>query len=136
MSVAPGITGILEAVLYCTDLGSARGFYQDVLGLRRVGGTSDLSLVFRIDPGHVLLVFDPQASSVPGRMVPSHGCHGAGHIALRIDPDTLEPWRERLAAHGVPIEHTQTWETGATSLYMRDPGDNSVELLTGDIWDS
>jgi hypothetical protein len=34
----------------------------------------------------------------------------------------------------VKIEHEQVWERGGRSVYFRDPGGNSVELVTPGIW--
>ncbi len=131
------IRGILETVLYCDDLDAAQRFYSGVLGLASDGDTSTLMRTFRVAPEQVLLVFDPGVSEPAGRDVPSHGCRGPGHVALLIGDD-LSVWRERLAAHGVGIEQEITWPQNRRrdrSIYIRDPGGNSVELITGDIWD-
>ncbi len=50
-------------------------------------------------------------------------------MALAIAPDDMTEWRARLQAHGVEIEHEQTWSQGSHSLYFRDPDDNSLELI-------
>ncbi len=132
------VRGILETVLYCDDLDAAQRFYADVLGLETDADTSTLMRTFRVAPEQVLLVFDPSVSEPAGRDVPSHGTLGAGHVALLIGDDDLPAWRGRLAAHGVEIEREITWPQNGRrdrSIYVRDPGGNSVELVTGDIWD-
>jgi catechol 2,3-dioxygenase-like lactoylglutathione lyase family enzyme len=120
---------VYEAVVYASDLEAAAAFYRDVLGLRQVTDGA-----FRLDDGGMLLVFDPAESSQPGRIVPSHGPPGGSvHVAFSVE--ALEPWRERLAEHGVEIEHEHAWPRGgARSLYVRDPAGNSVELVEGDLW--
>ena len=120
---------VYETVVYAEDLSAAAAFYRDVLGLREVDDGA-----FRLDDGGMLLLFDPSHSSQPGRPVPSHGpAGGSVHVAFLVDE--LEPWRERLAASGVELEHEHEWERGgARSLYVRDPAGNSVELVEGDLW--
>ena len=39
-----------------------------------------------------------------------------------------------MAAHGVAIEHEQTWPRGGRSFYVRDPAGNSIEFATPRIW--
>jgi catechol 2,3-dioxygenase-like lactoylglutathione lyase family enzyme len=120
---------VYETVVYATDLAAAAGFYRDALGLREVEDA-----VFRLDDGGVLLLFDPGRSSQPGRPVPSHGATGPGHVAFSVE--SLAGWRERLAEHGVELEHEHSWPRDARSLYVRDPAGNSVELVEGDLWPS
>ena len=118
---------VYETVVYAPDLEAATAFYRDVLGLRQVD-----DFAFRLDDDGVLLLFDPERSSQPNRPVPSHGARGAGHVAFSVE--SLEPWRERLRAHGVELEHEHEWSRGGRSLYVRDPAGNSVELVEGDLW--
>jgi catechol 2,3-dioxygenase-like lactoylglutathione lyase family enzyme len=121
---------LYESVVYASDLDAARAFYRDVLGLREVE-----EAVFRLEDERVLLLFDPARSSQPGRIVPSHGPAGPIHVAFSVDD--LDAWRERLAEHGVELEHEHEWARGgARSLYVRDPAGNSVELVEGDLWPS
>ena len=120
--------GVFETVVYATDLEAAAAFYRDVLGLREVEDGA-----FRLADGAMLLLFDPERSSQPGRPVPSYGASGAGHVAFSVD--TLEGWRERLRDGGVEIEQEkERARGGAHSIYVRDPAGNSVELVEGDLW--
>ena len=129
-------SSILETVLYTNSIEEAVWFYHEVLGLDMPAGKSDLMTLFRVDDQHVLLIFDPSKSDQPGRMVPSHGARGAGHIGLGIKPEDYQAWLDRLSKHGVAIEKEIQWERAypAQSIYFRDPYGNSVELLTTDIW--
>lgn len=145
-SAAPSIAGVLETIVYAEDLSAARAFYEGVLGLPVVSGDGTLAFAFRIAEGSVLLVFDPRESLPEGRVVPSHGMSGPGHVALRIDPDRYDDWRAHLGRRGVEIEHEQAWpirppapgerpaHNEGRSIYVRDPAGNSVELITADIW--
>jgi catechol 2,3-dioxygenase-like lactoylglutathione lyase family enzyme len=130
----PRVIAILECVLYAPDLHAALAFYEGVLGLSCVRRPSGLSVVFRIDERTVLLIFDPSSSEPPGRIVPSHGARGPGHIALRIAPDEYGDWIDRLRSRHIEIEHLHEWENGGRSIYVRDPAGNSVELIDRDIW--
>jgi catechol 2,3-dioxygenase-like lactoylglutathione lyase family enzyme len=87
----------------------------------------------------MLLVFDPaRTASAPGDVggtpVPAHGARGAGHVCFRVAADELGAWRERLEGAGVAIEAEITWPRGGSSLYVRDPAGNSVELAPASIW--
>lgn len=130
-----GIRGLLETVLYAEDLASMERFYGGVLGLPVCSDISTLGVGFRVGPGSVLLVFDACESAKAGRVVPSHGASGAGHVALRIDDADYDAWLGLLGEKGIAIEQEQAWEDrGERSIYVRDPAGNSVELITGDIW--
>jgi len=74
------------------------------------------------------------AASVPGRPVPSHGATGAGHVAFSVEDGTLERWAEGLRERGIEIEQEHEWQRGGSSIYVRDPAGNSVELVDGDLW--
>lgn len=128
------IESVLETILYSTDLQSAYAFYHDALGLSPLGEPSQLAAGFRISDTHVLLIFNPEISAQPDRVVPSHGPIGAGHIAFRIQPDDFNDWQTRLTEHGIEIEQLHNWEQGGRSIYCRDPAGNSIELIDSDIW--
>lgn len=123
---------VYETVLYAADVRSAAAFYADVLGLSPLEAPDEHSAVFRLADGGVLLVFDPARSEIAGRLVPSHGARGPGHVALSVE--RLEPFAERLRSRGLEIEHEHAWPPGGRSVYVRDPAGNSVELVEGEVW--
>jgi catechol 2,3-dioxygenase-like lactoylglutathione lyase family enzyme len=129
------ILGVYETVLYAPDPAAAAKFYAETLGLRPLGEGDDLGAVFRLPDGKVLLIFDPQRSSEPGRAVPSHGAAGPGHIAFSLEPGTYDAALGALRDRGIGVEKEVDWERGR-SIYLRDPAGNSVELVDGDIWPS
>jgi catechol 2,3-dioxygenase-like lactoylglutathione lyase family enzyme len=136
--VAMTIEGVLETCLYASDLGAAERFYAGTLGLPVVARDAERHLFFRCGPS-MLLVFDPQRTATsPGRVagtpVPAHGAHGAGHVCFRVGAGDLARWRERLEQAGVAIEAEIAWPRGGSSLYVRDPAGNSVELAPARIW--
>jgi catechol 2,3-dioxygenase-like lactoylglutathione lyase family enzyme len=133
-SSAPQLVGVYETVLYAPDVVAAARFYSDVLRLRPLEEPDELSAVFRLDDGGVLLVFDPGRAAAPGRLVPSHGATGPGHIAFATEPGGLDAFAAELRRRGVEIEREITWDEGGRSLYVRDPAGNSVELIDGEAW--
>jgi catechol 2,3-dioxygenase-like lactoylglutathione lyase family enzyme len=132
-SVMNAIRCIVEAAIYTDDLEAAEIFYRDVLGLPFLGKETGRHVFFEAGEQQVLLVFCP-AGTLKGDRLPAHGTRGPGHVALGIALQDLHEWRERLARHQVQIEHEQIWERGGRSLYFRDPGGNSIELVTPGVW--
>lgn len=133
------VDSVHETVLYAGDPEGAVRFYQRVLGLEPLGGAlGPVGRGLRLPDGAVLLIFDPEASSRPGRDVPSHGARGEGHIAFAIRREAYDAWRARLGEVGVEIEREIEWPgpegEPARSIYFRDPAGNSVELMAGDYW--
>jgi catechol 2,3-dioxygenase-like lactoylglutathione lyase family enzyme len=125
------IHGVYETVLYAGDVPALAAFYSDVVGLQPIDPPDEHSAAFRMGDGGVLLVFDPQRSSAPGRFVPSHGTTGDGHVAFRVG--ALDDLCEGLRQKGVEIEREISWG-GGRSVYFRDPAGNSVEFVEGEIW--
>ena len=118
--------------MYVDDLDVAERFYTDVLGLE-IRDRGELYRAFGCGDG-VLLLFDPDRSSRPGRAVPSHGARGAGHLAFGVADDELDSWRGHLEASGVAIESEVEWSSGGRSIYFRDPAGNSLELAPPTLW--
>ena len=132
------IQGVLETSLYATDLAAAEHFYGELLGLAVFAREPGRHIFFRCGPA-MLLVFDPArtgsvASTVNGVTVPMHGASGPGHACFRVAEDALPAMRERLIGAGIPIEAEVRWPRGGTSIYVRDPAGNSIELAPARIW--
>ena len=125
---------VYETVLYADDLESAAEFYTKVMRLKLLSQT-ELMLVLSIGENY-LLIFDPLKSSLPGRLVPSHGCEGQGHVAFAVAEPELQAWRMHFAEHGVEVEKEVEWDSGrrGRSIYVRDPAGNSVELAPPILW--
>jgi catechol 2,3-dioxygenase-like lactoylglutathione lyase family enzyme len=125
---------IYETVLYASDLSATRDFYERVLGFRSLFDADALGAAFRLEGGAMLLLFDPHKSAASGRMVPSHGARGPGHVAFSVDPGTIDDWKRRLEQHGLAVERELSWDPGGRSIYFRDPAGNSIELIDGEAW--
>ena len=128
----PRVEGVHETVLYAADVAALVAFYGQVVGLTEIDPPDDHSAAFRLDDGNVLLVFDPSRTSTPGRFVPEHGTTGNGHVAFRVSD--LDEATAELRGHDVEIEREITWPKGGRSVYFRDPANNSVEFVEGEIW--
>ena len=134
----PPIPRVLETALYADDLEAADRFYSGVLGLERIAIVKGRHVFFRCGKG-VVLIFDPRntanvPTTVNGVTVPLHGATGPGHMALAVPDIELPAWRAHLESNGVTIESEVTWPRGGTSLYVRDPAGNSVELASPRLW--
>jgi catechol 2,3-dioxygenase-like lactoylglutathione lyase family enzyme len=125
---------IYETVLYASDVSAARDFYERVMGFQSLFRSDDLGAAFRLEGGAMLLLFDPEKSSESGRMVPSHGARGPGHVAFSVDSGTIGEWKERLKRYGLTVERELSWDRGGRSIYFRDPAGNSIELIDGEAW--
>jgi catechol 2,3-dioxygenase-like lactoylglutathione lyase family enzyme len=130
-------TGILETVLYASDLAAAEAFYRDVLGLVPFAKVETRHLFYRCGD-QVLLIFDPVATRVPpapGALpVPPHGMDGEGHVCFRASAAEIDRWRSALAQKGVAIEADFEWPGGGRSIYFRDPAGNCLEFAEPRIW--
>lgn len=124
----PNISGVAEAALYVDDLARARQFYSEVLGLPVTADFGDACFL-QIGPHSTLILFDRAQLAQRESVIPGHGARGQGHVALAVPAAELDTWRQRLRAHGVAIEHEQTWSQGTHSIYFRDPDQNSLELI-------
>ena len=125
---------VYETVLYANDLDAAAKFYVEGFGLTLLS-QNELMIALGIGERY-LLIFNSEKSSAAGRAVPAHGCTGNGHIAFVADTAELPEWRKRLASAGIEIESEISWGEGTrgTSIYVRDPAGNSVELAPPILW--
>ncbi|NOT02295.1 MAG: glyoxalase/bleomycin resistance/extradiol dioxygenase family protein [Phycisphaerales bacterium] len=129
----PKILHVLETCLYARDLAAMDTFYGQVLGLSRMTAEYPRHVFFYVSDTSVLLIFNPDETSKK-QDVPAHGSTGPGHVAMAIETDELNAWRDHLNTNGVPIEREITWGDGSRSIYFRDPAGNSTELVTRGMW--
>jgi catechol 2,3-dioxygenase-like lactoylglutathione lyase family enzyme len=132
------LNGILETAVYVDDLGRAKRFYEDVMGLKPMFSDRRLT-AYEVAGQNVLLVFKRGASLQPAAMpdggtIPGHDGAGPLHVAFAVAADQLDSWEERLKAHGVEIEGRTDWPRGGRSIYFRDPDGHLIELATPGLW--
>ena len=130
--------GILETVLYATDLEATEAFYSDVLGMVPFSRAAGRQLFYRCG-AQVLLIFNPNATAKPpppGALpVPPHGTSGEGHVCFRASAAELDAWRQHLTTKGIAVEADFLWPaSGGRSIYFRDPAGNCLEFAESKIW--
>ena len=138
------LNGLVEAALFVEELPRACDFYEQVLGLGKVKA-SDTGCVFRVADQRYLLIISRKAAHTPNKTasgdvlppcaLPQQDGQGPGHIAFGIPKDEVDSWRQRLAKYNVDLLSEISWETGARSLYFRDPDGHMIELATAGIWE-
>ncbi len=85
----------------------------------------------------MVLIFNPNETDNPHPGdIPSHGSRGSEHICWAVEREDFADWRKRLDLAGVEIEHEETCENGARSIYFRDPAGNSLEFATPRLWEN
>lgn len=133
----PEMSGVIETCMYVNDLERASRFYEEQLGLRKLGA-DDRFCVFSVADRQVLLLFKRGATlqpiPTPGGMIPPHDGSGHLHLAFSIAASELKAWEKHLEAKGIVIESRVRWPRGGQSLYFRDPEQHLVELLTPGCW--
>jgi catechol 2,3-dioxygenase-like lactoylglutathione lyase family enzyme len=130
------ISKIVETCIYSSDLDSMKRFYAGVLGMPIVQ-EEEGKLVFLNAGKNMLLIFNPDRTSVDNDSLPTHGAASppaSVHFAMEIQEDDYSGWKELLAKNGVTIEKEVDWKGAARSLYFRDPAGNLVELITPGEW--
>lgn len=129
---------IAATTLYVQDLSAARDFYATVLGLRLACDRRPAGMVFRVNERQVVRVCDAMhAGEEPG--MPAHGAQGRCLLTLMIADGSYEAWVEHLRAAHVPLAKEIVWDDArggraGSSLFVRDPSGNLIELVTTDIW--
>jgi len=136
MTRTPAIRRIVETCINVSDMSRARRFYESVFGFE-VMEHDERFCAYRVGPD-VLLLFTEGTSSSPiamtGGVIPPHNTVGAGHFAFAVSRDELETWRVLLQERGITIESEVRWDRGGSSIYLRDPDGNLVELVSPGTW--
>ena len=127
------LSRLLETALYAPNLDEAAAFYAKLLDRKPHREDVGRYSFFKLDEA-MLLLFNPEATSVDNQGIPPHGTRGPGHLCFQIEEEQTGAWKSRLLELGISIEVEHTWPNGAKSLYFRDPAGNSVELAPWKIW--
>ena len=122
---------VLETCLYAHDLEAAETFYR-WLGLEFVSKVMGRHVFFRADDA-MLLIFNPEASSIAGELPPHAGASG-GHVCFACTQAEIPVWQAKLKAAGLEVTVYRWSKNRGTSLYFRDPAGNLLELAPPSIW--
>ena len=120
-----------HVVFYVHNVARSVAFYRDVVGLTLVGeifgGRAAMLSGGRTHHELLLIEVGDAPGNPPGRRV------GLYHVGWKLGNslDVLRATRERLQAHGVPIDGASD-HTVSQSLYVRDPDGNEIELYVDD----
>lgn len=135
--VPPPLEAVIETALYVAEIGRARAFYEDALGLKRLFADQRLC-AFDVGGRSVLLLFQKGSTAetvhLAGGTIPPHDGSGPVHFAFGIAADELIRWETYLARQGIAIEGRTDWPRGGRSIYFRDPDGHLVEMVTPGTW--
>ncbi|SRR5690606_8771125 len=130
------INKIVETCIYSSNLDSMKNFYTGILGLPLIEEEQG-KLIFLKAGKSMLLVFNPDRTSVSNDQLPTHGAAtppSCIHFAMEIEDADYQRWKELLVKNKVAIEKEVSWKDGVKSLYFRDPAGNLAELITPGEW--
>jgi catechol 2,3-dioxygenase-like lactoylglutathione lyase family enzyme len=133
----PRVNGVMETSLYVADLDASQAFYQRLFGFE-VFLTDQRMRALGVPGGQVLLLFrhggSAEPSPTPGGTIPAHDAQGRQHVCFAIPWRSLQDWDQHLREQHVELESRVSWQGGGTSLYFRDPDNNSLEVATPGLW--
>lgn len=132
------LNGVAETCIYATNLAETGNFYSEVLGFEIVLKDEGRHIFFKCGD-NMLLMFNPdhtlnKQTDVDGNLVPRHGATGPVHVAYSVNSDRYHSVKQRITDHGVSIESEVSWPNDSQSFYFRDPANNSLEIITGNMW--
>jgi len=128
------IKGLHHNAYRCRDAEETRQFYEDFLGLPLAGAldisetktgreTKVLHIFFQMDDGSYLAFFE-----VPDKPFDFKTQHDFDlHIALEVNPQTLEAMHERAKSEGRKVRGIADHDF-VRSIYFRDPNGYVIEL--------
>ena len=127
------ITQIKETCLYIDNLGKAKHFYNELLGLPLISEVEGRHIFFRAGTS-VLLCFIPEVTKAEENL-PPHFAYGPQHLAFEVSLDEYESWNRKIKDLNIAITHVQEWKDGLKSFYFDDPFGNVLEIVPNGIWD-
>ncbi len=124
------VRGLDHLVLTVRDVDASCAFYESVLGMRReTFGEGRVALHF----GSQKINLHPHPSPIEPKA--TQPAPGSADLCLVVE-GPIDAVAEHVRAHGVDIELGPVPRTGAvgsmTSVYLRDPDGNLVELAVYD----
>jgi catechol 2,3-dioxygenase-like lactoylglutathione lyase family enzyme len=123
-----------EVAIRCRDLAAMTAFYRDIVGLELIEGDYRDSIVFlRVGEGFsghtsVVALFSADDDEGEADLVggPGSSLH---HLALTVRAEDLAPAIVWYRAHGLEPRTAEHRWIGWSSVYVKDPEGNTVELV-------
>lgn len=121
------VTGLLHAGFLVSDLATARGFYETVIGLTPMPRPDDMPYPgawYDLGDGqqlHLMCLPNPDADALR----PEHGGRDR-HVAFGVT--RVADLRTRLDAAGIAYSVSKS---GRPALFCRDPDGNTLEFVGG-----
>jgi glyoxylase I family protein len=111
-------SGIDHIVLHCSDVGRAKAFYTEVLGMT----------VYREDDGQVFLHAGAQGVALFTKRddAPLTAGNDLNHLALNVAGGTYETLKAELESHGVAVGGRPGEDH---CIYFRDPDGHRLQLM-------
>jgi len=122
------IAGIDHILLHVSGMERALAFYEGVLGCTVETRLPQFGMVeLRAGASHLDLVdiASPEGAWAKGSV---NGGRNIDHFALAIQPRDIQALRNHLKSNAIVITEERE-ENNSLSLYVRDPSENTVELL-------
>jgi predicted enzyme related to lactoylglutathione lyase len=128
MSGSPPVTGISELVLEVSDLGAARRFYREVLGLEETlyGEGAEGRYWYLVGETARLGLWTEQVGLAGGR----GGAHV--HYAFNVADKEIDRIRERIEKAGAEVQGPIQLGPGR-AIYVTDPDGKVVEFWSQDM---
>ena len=115
----PPVFGISHVAIQVSDLGKARAFYGDLLGLIEVPPKRPHTLVFAVNPRQRLIISDGLPPDRDERFL---------DLGFETDVDRMRPF---LVSRGMkPGNTARTADAGGRQFEVRDPDGHAIQLVS------
>ncbi|MCZ7533789.1 MAG: VOC family protein [Acidimicrobiia bacterium] len=125
----PGFSGIGHLDLSVSDVDASAGWYERVLGLRRLRRVefSNRTMIVLLDERSRLIIGLNQHEEIPDGRFDERRV-GLDHVGFSVNErEDLDVWETHLKALGV--EHSPVTDTeGGSALVFRDPDNIQLEM--------
>ena len=116
-------------VLFVADLGRARDFYANVMGLECVNSQDGVDAYFKIGAGGILLIAREAADDLLGPVDVDHGPSRGGRFVMATTVDDVDAAYEELRSKGAEfIRAPQDRHWGLRCAHFKDPDGNVWEI--------
>jgi catechol 2,3-dioxygenase len=128
------IKGLGEIALRVQDMDAMQRFYEQAIGLEVLRQFDHAVFFKRADGfgGHTQVLALLDRSAQPGYTGLNAATSTVDHIAFEIERADFEGERQRLRELGLAVEIAEHSWVHWRSLYVNDPGGNTVELVCYD----